>query len=287
MRPIPITVIIPVRNEEANLAQCLSRLRRFVAVVVVDSSSTDRTLEIARAYGATVIEFHWNGRYPKKRNWTLMEHPPSTSWVLFLDADEFIDDHFCEAVAAAITDEKFDGFWLNYANYFLGRRLRYGLPQRKLALFRVGKALYERIDEQMWSELDMEIHEHPLVEGQVGEINIEIEHNDFRGINKFIDRHGDYAMWEACRVLVLEREGRISGDHLTRRQRFKYANLEQWWYPWFYFVYTYVWKLGLLDGAPGFQYAFYKTWYFLTIRIRIGELRKAVNDRTGLGHLGL
>ena len=191
--PIPVTVAIPVRNEEANLAHCLGRLGRFAEVLVIDSGSTDGTAQIAEDHGTRVLQFSWTGSYPKKRNWFLMNHPPSQAWVLFLDADEFVDDAFCEAVSRALRDEQFNGYWLTYANYFLGKRLKYGLEQRKLALFRVGKGLYERIDEEDWSGLDMEIHEHPIIDGPVGEIRAPIDHRDYKGLAKFIDRHRDYA----------------------------------------------------------------------------------------------
>jgi len=270
---VPVTVVVPVKNEERNLPRCLAVLSRFAEVIVVDSGSTDRTQEIARQAGARLVEFRWDGRYPKKRNWVIINHRLANEWVLFLDADEFVDNQFCNEVAAAIASHRHNGYWLNYTNYFLGRRLKYGVLQRKLALFRVGSGLYERIDEDHWSTLDMEVHEHPIVNGSVGEIRAPMEHNDFRGIEKFIDRHRDYARWEARRILLFERLGGPDGVHLTARQRFKYGNLTSWWYPWFYFLYAYVAKLGVFDGAAGFQYAFYKSWYFLTIRLMARELR--------------
>jgi glycosyltransferase involved in cell wall biosynthesis len=272
-RPIPVTVAVPVKNEERNLGRCLSALSRFTEVIVVDSGSTDRTLEIAREAGAKVVEFHWNGRYPKKRNWVLLNQTLANPWVLFLDADELVDDRFCDEVAAAATG-RHNGYCLNYTNYFLGRRLKHGVPQRKLALFKVGAGLYERIEEDSWSGLDMEVHEHPVVEGTVGEIRAPVEHNDFRGLDKFLDRHRDYALWEARRFLLLERQSSVGSPALSPRQRFKYRHIARWWYPWFYFLYAYVVRLGFLDGAAGFHYAFYKAWYFLTTRLMIRELRR-------------
>lgn len=273
---LPITVVIPVKNEEANLNRCLQRLARFSAVTVIDSSSTDNTREIAQAHGARILNFEWDGRYPKKRNWFLINHAPLTPWVLFLDADEFVDDAFCNEVSLAVAENSHDAFWLNYTNYFLGRRLKFGVSQRKLALFRSGKALYEQVNEEFWSALDMEIHEHPIIEGRIGEVKVPIEHNDFRGIVRFLERHVDYARWEAQRVLRLNSEGMDKINKMTRRQRFKYKHIQKWWYPFFYFCYTYFARLGLLDGAAGFQYAFYKAWYFLTIRLLVRELTTAV-----------
>lgn len=267
---LPVTVAVPVKNEEKNLALCLERLKHFAEVVVIDSGSTDRTREIATAHGARVIDFQWDGRYPKKRNWFLLNDPPTQPWVLFLDADEFVDAAFCDALRNAVRNDSKNGYWLNYTNYFLRQPLRHGLAQRKLALFRVGKGLYEKIDEESWSGLDMEIHEHPIVEGDVGEIAVPIDHRDYKGLGKFIDRHRDYALWEARRYVKLK-EDPAAWTHFTSRQRFKYRHISKWWYPWFYFTYTYIMKLGLLDGAAGLHYAAYKGWYFQTIRLLIKE----------------
>lgn len=269
-RDLPVTVAIPVRNEAANLARCLERLARFAEVVVIDSGSTDGTRAIAECFGARVVDFHWDGRYPKKRNWFLLNDPPSTPWVLFLDADEFVDDQFCDALGEVLPKTDCQGFWLTYRNVFLGRDLRHGLQQRKLALFRVGRALYERIEEEGWSGLDMEIHEHPIVDGRVGEIPAPIEHRDFKGLSHFLGKHRDYALWEARRYAALQATSEAWG-HLTPRQRFKYRHLARWWYPSFYFLFTYVAKRGFLDGGAGFHYAFYKAWYFHTIRLLIRE----------------
>jgi glycosyltransferase involved in cell wall biosynthesis len=247
---------------------------RFSEVIVVDSSSTDRTPEIAHEHGAKLINFDWNGCYPKKRNWVLLNHQLASDWVLFLDADEIIDDAFATAAERAVRSTEYAGYWLNYTNYFLGRPLKHGLPQRKLALFKVGAGLYERIQEDRWSGLDMEIHEHPIIEGPVGEIKERIDHNDDRGIAKFIDRHRDYALWEARRTCLLEEGDSGAWTKLTERQNFKYRHIDKWWYSWFYFLYTYAMKAGFLDGRAGFAYAFYKAWYFLTIRLMIGEIRR-------------
>ena len=145
------------------------------------------------------------------------------------------------------------------------------MAQRKLALFRVGKALFERIDESDWSRLDMEVHEHPIVEGEVGLISTRIDHRDDRGVAKFIDRHRDYALWEAERTLALRQGAALGPGEMTRRQTMKYANIDRWWYAWAYFAYDFIGQRGFLDGAAGFHYAFYKLWYFKTIRLLIRE----------------
>lgn len=276
---LPVTVVLPVKNEETNLARCLERLNRFAEVVVIDSASNDATPAIAEKFGARVVHFVWNGQYPKKRNWFLINTPPDQPWVLFLDADEFIDDAFCDALAMAINYTPHTAFWINYTNIFLGGELNHGLMQRKLALFRVGAGLYEKIDEQGWSKLDMEVHEHPIIHGSIGEISAKIEHRDFKGLSKFIEKHLDYALWEAKRFVKLDQTPQARA-RFTGRQKFKYMNLDKWWYPVFYWAYTYVVKAGFLDGAPGFHYAFYKAWYFHTIRLIILESRGNYTDNS-------
>ena len=272
---LPVTVIVPTRNEEHNLAACLIPLGAFSEIWVVDSRSTDGTKAIAERHGARWIDFDWSGEFPKKRNWVLMNHTPTTPWVLFLDADERITESFVaearEALARA--SDKTAGFWLNYDNYFMGRRLRHGVPQRKLALFRVGAGLYERIEDQRWSNLDMEVHEHPVLRGAIGEIAAPITHLDYRGIDHYIARHDAYARWEARRYEDLQARGDAAWSALTPRQRTKYRNLARWWFAPAYFVGTYVVRLGFLDGGAGLHHAVLKMIYFYQIRLRIVSAR--------------
>ena len=278
MLKLPVTVIIPVRNEERNLPQCLAALGdAFDEIVVVDSASTDRTPQIAAEYGAALIDFAWNGQFPKKRNWYLENCEPRNDWCLFLDADELVGPAFLAEVAEAMQQTDKVGFWLHYTNYFLGRPLHYGVPQRKLALFRRSAGRFERIEEDHWSGLDMEVHEHPHLTGAVGDIATRIDHRDFQGLAKFINRHLDYARWEAARFSqVTESE---DFQNLTWRQKTKYKNLERRIFPLLYFCFNYFVRLGILDGWAGLQYSFYKAWYFNTIRLLIYEGREAKKGR--------
>ena len=271
MTALPITVVVPTRNEEKNLDACLSRLGDFAATWVVDSRSTDGTRAVADRYGARWIDFDWSGDFPKKRNWVLANHPPSTPWVLFLDADERLTEQFVAELRQALgtADIALAGFWLNYSNHFMGRVLRHGVPQRKLALFRVGAGQYERIDDKRWSNLDMEVHEHPVLDGPIGEIAAPIDHLDYRGIEHYLGRHNAYASWEAKRHADLIARGDDAWAALTPRQRAKYRSLSRWWFAPAYFAGTYFLKLGFLDGAAGFHYAFLKMLYFYEIRLKI------------------
>ncbi len=277
---LPVTVVIPVKNEERNLPKCLDRLARFEKVIVVDSGSTDRTREIAVSAGCEFVEFKWDGCFPKKRNWLLMNQPPTTEWVFFLDADEYIPPEFVDELASVLPKTEHAGFRIVYSNYFMGKKLSHGVPQIKLPLFRVGSGLYERIDEQRWSGLDMEVHEHPVLSGSVGQLKTLIDHQDFKGMDAYIARHEQYASWEANRFMTLKKTPQSHAD-LTRGQVRKYANITKWWLAPGYFMYSYVAKLGFLDGWAGFVFARKKAQYFANIRRKIGELERAGADTIG------
>ena len=271
---LSLTAVVPVKNEARNLPACLASITVAAQVLVVDSRSTDATAAIAAAAGARVIDFDWAGGFPKKRNWMLRTHAFETDWVLFLDADERLTPAFERELETALGRADRVGYWLNYHNHFMGRVLRHGVPQRKLALFRVGAGFYERIEDPGWSALDMEVHEHPILEGPVGEISAPIEHEDFRGLRHFIARHNEYSSWEAGRYVALVSDSQAWAG-LTSRQRGKYKNLSHWWFAPMYFLYTYVWKGGALDGAPGLVYAFMKFIYFAEVYLKIMELKSA------------
>lgn len=275
---VPISVVVPVKNEETSLRNCLIPLSDFSEVIVVDSSSTDRTPQIAQEMGAAYFNFEWNGRFPKKRNWVLSNVSLKNDWVLFLDADEVVTQQFVDELTNSIQETDYVGFWLNYTNYFLGTKLRFGVPQRKLACFKQSSGRYERIEEDSWSTLDMEVHEHPILEGEIGEVMSPIDHRDFRGLDRFLARHIDYANWEAARYSRLQSDDLGAEHSLTARQSFKYKNIEKSWFPTFYFLYTYLAKLGFLDGRAGYEYAYYKRWYFHTVRTLIHESRMEQRD---------
>lgn len=283
-----ITVVIPVKDEAKNLPVCLSRLAGFAQIVVVDSGSTDATCVIAEEAGVEVLHFQWDGQFPKKRNWTLRNYTFETQWVLFLDADEFVSEAFKAELAEALANTAHTGFWLNYERWFLGRQLKHGDEFNKLALFKVGTGEYERIDENQWSSLDMEIHEHPVLEGSIGEIKAAIEHNEYRGLHHYIAKHNEYSSWEACRYLRLMhsrseptqssairdqplQQSCSEWENLTDRQRKKYQHITKWWAAPVYFIRGYILKGGFLDGAAGLHFALMKAVYFYQIRLKIRE----------------
>lgn len=271
---LSLTIAIPVKNEEKNLPGCLQAIGRDFAskVVIIDSGSTDATIAIAKSHGVEVIPFSWNGQFPKKRNWYLRYHTPATEWVLFLDADEYISEAFKQEVRAALSNSSHSGYWLKYSIHFLGKKLRGGYPLHKLGLFRVGTGEYERIDEDQWSHLDMEIHEHPILQGSTGQINTKIDHRDFRGVSHYVTKHNEYSDWEARRYIRLTGDNRRLAQ-LTWKQRIKYRLMSSIWIGPVFFFGSFVFMGGFRDGSRGFAFAMLKAGYFTQIYVKIRELR--------------
>ncbi len=272
MNKIPVTIIVPVKNEELNLPQCLLRLKDFEQIIVVDSSSTDNTPTIAKEFNTQYVNFSWNGRFPKKRNWALRNLDIKNEWVLFLDADEFLTEAFITELSEKIKDPSISGYWITYQNHFMGRKLRHGDKMRKLPLFRKTSGEYEKIDEDSWSHLDMEVHEHPIIEGKIGNIKEAIIHNDYKGLEHYIARHNAYSTWEANRIIQLKKFGL---KELTNRQKIKYSLVESGILPILYFCAAYFFKLGFLDRKAGFYLARYKANYFFQIQTKIKEISKS------------
>lgn len=269
MEKIPVSVIIPVKNEERNLPNCLALLSDFSEVIVVDSHSTDATPEIVAKSGYRLIDFSWNGQFPKKRNWVLRNVSLKNEWVLFLDADEFLTRPFIDCVRKTIQHTTADGFWIFYDDHFMGKQLKHGLKMRKLALFKKNKGEFERIDEKAWSHLDMEIHEHPVINGKIEFFPVKIVHMDYKGVEHYIAKHNAYSTWEARRFMQTGKQK----CYFTFRQKMKYTLLDSWPLGIIYFIYSYFIRLGILDGKAGLLFAIFKMQYFFHIKCKIEELK--------------
>jgi len=270
--PLDLTIVLPVKNEEKNLPGCLAAIGQGLAkqVVIIDSGSTDQTREIASNFGADVVNFNWDGKFPKKRNWFLRNYPLTTEWVLFLDADEFLTENFKNELSENLKPNDKVGYWLSYSIYFLGKKLKGGYPLRKLALFRVGAGEYERIDEDQWSSLDMEIHEHPILDGNVGVIRSKIDHQDFRGVSHYVIKHNEYASWEAGRFLKLSTDAAIK-NNWTFKQKIKYKLMLTPFIGPAFFLGSYFLLGGIRDGARGLAFAILKASYFTQVYCKIKE----------------
>ena len=281
---LDLTIAIPVKNEEKNLADCLAAIGLGLAqrIVVIDSGSTDNTKAIALNNGAEVIDFVWDGKFPKKRNWFLRNQTPSTQWILFLDADEYMTSDFKKDLKVALTastnTDEISGYWLNYTIYFLGKKLKGGYPLTKLALFKVGAGEYEKIEENQWSKMDMEIHEHPILKGKTGEIKSKIDHRDFRGLDSYVDKHNQYAAWEAARFSTILNDSNLRSQ-FTWKQRMKYSLINSVWIGPVFFIGSFIFMGGFRDGSRGFAFAILKMSYFTQIYCRLKELKHEEGKR--------
>lgn len=273
--PLDLTIAIPVKNEQTNLPGCLNAIGINLAkkIVLIDSGSTDKTKEIAKSHGVEVINFAWDGKFPKKRNWYLRHHAPPTKWILFLDADEYLTDDFKKELRENLKENnEIVGYWLKYTVYFMGHKLKGGYPLKKLALFQVGRGEYEQIHEDHWSGLDMEVHEHPMLVGKTGHMKSKIDHQDFRGINHYIDKHIDYADWEARRFIKTLNDTKEKGNW-TWKQHLKYSLLQSVWIGPVFFFGSFFLLGGFRDGARGLSFAILKMSYFNQVYCKIRELK--------------
>ncbi len=262
-----ITVIIPTKNEEKNLDHCLEPLKGWAEkVVVVDSGSTDRTVDIAKSYGASLINFKYTGGWPKKRQYVLDTYKFSTNWILLLDADEILTEEVKKSIEQAVLSKEYDGYYLWFRMEFLGKILLRSDPGlRKLSLFRTGSGKYEkRFSDQDNSMGDMEVHEHIIVGGKIGEIKNPITHRNFNNISRFIIKHDEYSNYE-CKVHTQGIETGIKanfwGTKEERRRYIKKRLIRNPLSPIFYFFYLYVIRLGFLEGYAGFYYILYQCIY--------------------------
>jgi glycosyltransferase involved in cell wall biosynthesis len=255
-----LTVVIFTKNEENNIRECIDSVKDFSQILVVDSNSSDLTREIASSLGANVIEFEWNGRYPKKRQWTL-DHFSHNSWVLFLDADERMSLSLQQELEIFLNEECeiFAGGLIELDYYFAGKRLRFGQRPKKLVLVRVGNVSYPIIDDLNSEGMgELEGHYQPQVNGRIKKFKSRIIHNDKDPISTWMTRHVNYAKWEAHLMQNLAEKHRVDSSK-GMVASFAHRLPAR---PLLFFMYSYVLKFGFLDGMNGFNYAVAKAWYY-------------------------
>lgn len=265
-RRIPISVIVPVKNEGAILRTCLEHLQWADEIVVVDSGSTDDTVDVARRAGAQVAQFHFNGVFPKKKNWALENLSFRNEWVLIVDADEHIPPVLAEEIASVIQRGDVDGFFINRRFFFLGewiRRCGY-YPSWNLRLFRHEKGRYEQVECAEASTGDNEVHEHVILRGRAEYLKNDMLHYAYPNIGVWVEKHNRYSEWEAHaarRLLEPQTSDRLMGRKLYWKRVLKRIYLRLPLRFVFRFVYAYVIRLGILDGRAGFIFCGLLSFY--------------------------
>ena len=277
---LPVSVIVPVRNEAHNLSRCLESLRGVGEVYVVDSASSDGTAEIARSFGAKVVQFHYAGGWPKKRQWAMDTLPLAYDWVFLVDADEALTPELAAEMRQAIQDARIDGYYIGLQVVFLGRVLRHGgAGFYKLSLFRRGKGRFEcRLKDQDASMADMEVHEHVIVEGKSVRLKNALRHHNVESISRYIQKHDEYSNWDARVWLEGEANSAelppsLSGNQAQRRRWLRKRLFALPGSSLLLFIYRYFFRLGFLDGVPGLIYCGFQGVQFLHIKAKIYELR--------------
>jgi glycosyltransferase involved in cell wall biosynthesis len=283
---VPVSIVIPTRNEASNLARCLKSVVWASEIYVVDSKSTDATSQIAENFGASVVQFEYRGGWPKKKNWALTHLPFQNEWVLLLDADEVLCQGGREEIDRALKSRpEITGYWINRRFMFLGKWLKHAYyPNWNLRLFRHSLGRFERLVEGETNSGDVEIHEHVFVKGATGRLKTELEHYAFPSVESFIEKHNRYSNWEAQFESEMEKKGSGSlrqDRHVSFRRRVKMMSRKLPMRPFFRFWYVYFIQRGFLDGIEGYYFAQLHACYEWMSIIKTFELRRNASRRLG------
>ncbi len=300
---VPLSVVVPVKNEAGSLARCLQSVSWAAEIFVVDSHSSDRTAEIAESFGARVYQFDFSGKWPKKKNWALENLPFSFEWVFILDADEVLPPEAEAEIGAIVSaapgiaggdgaqstsargdgsvpgssSQGLAGYWINRRFMFMGKWLRHAYyPNWNLRLFKHKLGRYEKLTDSDTQSGDNEVHEHVLVDGQTGRLRVEMDHYSYPSIAEFVEKHNRYSNWEA-HVALEAQSGNVSGKlqmpSVGLRRKLRILSLRAPLRPLLRFAYIYFWQKGFLDGMEGYYFARLHAVYEFLIIAKTHELR--------------
>ncbi len=265
---IPVSVVILSYNEEANIGLCLESLSGLTEeVFLVDSFSTDNTIEIAHRYTEKIYQNPWVD-WATQRNWALDNLPLSHEWVFFLDADERVTPKFAQELRHCLSEvsPQVAGMNVHFRFFFLGRPLRFSYESPPvLRLVRRGRGRWQGAGAREYASL----------EGEVGEIKNKLDHWDLKGLASWLSKQTQNAMREvdlhfkrnstnaASPTVVGKTDERPFRRWLRDRV---WERLPRFWRAFPYFFYRYILRGGLLDGKAGFAYCFlHGLWYPLII----------------------
>ena len=250
-----LSVVLITHNEERNLPRTLESVMPLVRdgkgeIIVVDSGSTDRTVEIAQSYGAKVLVEPWKG-FAEQKNSAIDK--ASKDWVLQLDADEALEPELASEIEVALkANSPVTGFWIPRKNFFLGRWIRHGgfYPDPKLRLVRRGAGRFE------------EYGAHPTmkVPGPTGKFSHALLHDAYPTLRGYIDHMNSYSSMGAEVAVAEGRRGFSFADIAVR--------------PVLTFIYNYFIRLGFLDGREGLLLHLYHSVYVSWKYAKVWELSR-------------
>ncbi len=269
---VSVSVMILTLDEEINLPACLDALAWCDDIVVYDSFSTDRTVEIAREHGARVVQRRFDN-WSAHQNWAVQNIEFRHPWVLYLDADErCAPDLRDEVLARATADCPESAFRIRRKDFFMGRWLKHAqlYPSWFVRLFRPQKIRYERL-----------VNPVAVVDGPIGELQAHIIHYPFsHGVTHWVARHNRYSDMEAIEATrARERSDLQLADLSSRDPNVRRRVLKDIFFrlparPLIKFCYCYFWRRGFLDGRAGFTYATLQAFYEYLISCKYVELQR-------------
>ncbi len=279
MTKVPVSILIPIKNEAKNLPRCLAAVAWADEIFVVDSNSTDGSQKIAEEHGAKVVQFVFKGTWPKKKNWSLEHLPFTHEWVFILDADEVMPPESAEEFRRIVTGTGGpNGWWINRRFMFMGQWLKHAYyPNWNLRLFRHRVGRYEKLTDVDTASGDNEVHEHVIVQGETDRLKCEMDHYAFPSVEVFVEKHNRYSNWEARVALDHHLKGsgsQLQSKEVGLRRRLKQLSQKLPFRPLQRFLYVYVFQRGFLDGRAGFYFARLHAFYEFLCVAKTHELKK-------------
>lgn len=270
-----LSVVILTFNEELNLNQALRSIAYWAdKVFILDSGSTDKTIEIAKEFGCTILVNPFIN-FAMQRNFALKNFSITSEWTLFLDADEWVTKELKEEIKKVIASKPLEnGFYIKRRLIWMGQWIRRGYyPSWQLRLFRTGSGKCE----------DRAVNEHFIVDGQLGRLSHDLIDENQKGLADWIVKHNDYSTREAAELVnsrnadgYSEIGTRFFGGQAQRRRWLRYYvwnRMPLFIRPFLYFFYRYFLLLGFLDGKKAFLFHFMQAlWYPLLIDAKYSEL---------------
>lgn len=256
-----MTIII-AQNEERHIQRCVSHLKGWSDVLVLDGGSVDATVNLAQEAGARVVDSPWPG-FAAQRNIALeiAAADYQADWVVMIDADEYVQRDFVQELRHRLEGATEAAFWVPRQNYHRGHALRYAgrWPDLQLRVLRPERSRYQ----------DVAVHEHPTVEGVAGRLSSPIHHESLETTHELMQKHYRYAELEVAGSRSVDTPAMT--DLFSRDRRVRRAALKhRVWFrlpsrPAIRWIWLILVKGGFRDGRAGFAYATLLFWYELTI----------------------
>jgi glycosyltransferase involved in cell wall biosynthesis len=278
MPKVPLTVVVLTYNEEKNIETCLGSISDWAdEIIVLDSYSTDRTLELARKYTTSIYSNPFEN-YSAQRNWAFKNIPISNDWIMNIDADHEVSDTLKQEVSEHFRkgiNENIKGFMASRKTMFLGRWVKRGghYPIYHGVIFKKG---FGYCEEKLYDQ-------HFVIEGESILLKGDIIDTITDSLTNFTERHNKWATLEAQDAIQLTQntgsantiKPNKNGNPMEQRRymRLKYYSLPIFWRSISYFLYRYFFKLGFLDGKEGLVFHFLQGfWFRFLVDAKIFEL---------------